>query len=109
MSTVEIITPISPDEIMDNLDKIIPQYVILSVNDLLKQRFRDTGGVKMTVNEVVAKIQSRHNISKQSLLDNKYLDFEPLYRDNGWVVEFEKPDRDQSFDSYYYFTKKKVK
>lgn len=107
MSTIKIVTPISPDEIMDNLDKIIPQYVIQSVNDILKQRFRGDSGVKMTVNELVTKIQTKKNISKQTILDEKYLDFEPLYRDNGWVVEFNTPSRDESYESYYFFTKNK--
>lgn len=100
------ITPVSPDEIMDNLVDIIPSYIIESVNDFLKLRYRNTGGVKITVDELIDKIHTKKQISRNQLFDDKLLDFESLYRDNGWVVTFKKPDRDENFSQYYYFEKK---
>ena len=48
------------------------------------------------------------SIDREIYLKNQYekkqLDFEDLYRDAGWKVTYNTPDRDQSFKEYFKFT-----
>ena len=45
--------------------------------------------------------------ARQELFDNHYLDIEPAYRNAGWKVEFDKPGYNETYDSYFVFSKKK--
>jgi hypothetical protein len=38
--SVKLVKPITPEEIMDNLGKIIPSVVFEAVNYLLKEKYR---------------------------------------------------------------------
>lgn len=102
----KIAKPISPQEIMDNLDKIIPSEVIESVNELLQERYRNTGSVTILKEELISKIHTKIDVSRQELFDKKWMDFESLYYDNGWVVKYHSPDRGESFNEYFSFSKR---
>lgn len=100
------VKPISPKDIMDNLETIIPSIVIESVNRLLKDKYRGTGSVSIKqdeiINEIIANYGSR--LSRQEIFDKKWLDFESLYRKNGWKVEYDKPAYNENYDAYFKFS-----
>lgn len=102
----EIVKPISPKDIMDNLDKIIPSAVIESINEFLKERFRNTGSVIIKKDELITRIKTKIGVGRQEIIDNKWLDFESLYYENGWVVKYESPDRDENFEQRFTFSKR---
>tara|TARA_R110000772_G_scaffold101997_2_gene202595 strand:+ start:128 stop:472 length:345 start_codon:yes stop_codon:yes gene_type:complete len=112
---IGIVKPISPDEIMDNLESIIPSFVIEAVNNLLKDKYR--GGrtsikAKDIIEEAlrlsVLKVDSV-KVTREMIYDKKWMDFETIYRANGWKVSFEKSTYgDTNFDSYYEFLPKKI-
>lgn len=103
----KIVVPIKPNEILDNLEKIIPQPVFEAINALLSEQYRG-GSVTITLKDIVAKIATiDRTLTKDILFSNKYLDFEKVYRDNGWVVSYEQSGYgDSNFDSYYTFKAK---
>jgi hypothetical protein len=102
------IKPITPKEIEDNLVDIFPDAVIQAFNALIKENYKVNGETTFTLQDVkktIKLIDPKVNITK--LIDNGKLDVEPLYRQYGWEVEYESPDRDESFDEYFSFKKKK--
>lgn len=105
----KIIKPIKPEEIVQNLDKLIPSVVIESVNELLMKKFRNTGSVKILQKEIIELVISKDNsLTRTKIYDDKMMDFEELYRQNGWVVKYDSPSYgDNDFDSYFMFSKSK--
>lgn len=99
--------PISPNEIMSNLDKIIPPVVITAINNLLKKKFRGSK-TKIEQNEIISEIISLDNaITRDEIFDNKWLDFEEIYSKNGWDVKYNKINfYDDSPRSYFLFEPK---
>jgi hypothetical protein len=99
------VKPLSPKDLKKNLDKAIPSFVITAVNKLLKKDFRG-GEVIIMKKDLMSEIKKIKEISDNELYDNKWLDFEPIFRKNGWNVTFESPDRGESFDDYFKFKPK---
>lgn len=97
---------ISPDEIMNNLEEIIPEAVIQAVNDLLKEKYRGSEA-SITINELITRICKIDNsLNEHIIYKNKYLDFESIFRQKGWNVVFNSPCRDENFKPYFIFSKK---
>lgn len=100
------IKPISPKEIMENLDEIIPDAVIQAVNELLKEKYR---GSEVTIKQkdIVSRAVSIDNKLAGKIIENKYLDFESLYEKSGWKVSYDKPGYNESYDAFFKFSPKK--
>lgn len=106
MSTVILTAPIKPQEIIENLDKIIPQVVIKAVNELLKEQYRGQA-VTIKQKDIVARIQLfDSSLTNEVINKKKYLDFEKLYRDNGWSVSYDGPGFNESYDATFTFKAK---
>ncbi len=101
------VKPLSPSDLKDNLEKNLPKEVIDSVNEILSEKYRGSGSVTFKSKEVIAKISAKMELTKETIYEKKYLDFEPLFRKYGWIVRYEQPCRDENFDAYYEFTPKK--
>ena len=99
------VTPLSPKDLKDSVDKAIPSFVITAVNKLLKKDFRNSE-VIIKKKDLIIEIKKIKEVTNEELYDNKWLDFEPIFRKNGWNVAFESPDRDESFDDYFKFKPK---
>ena len=101
--------PITPQECSAQMGSHIPEFVIDSVNALLKKKYC-LGRATFTQDEIIAEIQKRgDSISREQIFDSKWLDFEPLYRRSGWDVEFDKPAYCETYDANWKFTKKQPK
>ncbi len=98
--------PIRPDEILDDLINIIPSVVIESVNKLLKEKYRGES-VVITQDAIVNEIIANSNLTRNEISEKKYLDFEKLYNDNGWIVGYDKPAYDENYPATFKFTKRK--
>lgn len=102
----EVVKPISPSDIIENLDKIIPSVVIQAVNNLLKKEFRGSSATILQ-NEIINEIiRLDGSYTKDMIFDNKMLDFEEIYRKNGWLVEYDKPGYNESYAHKFIFKKK---
>lgn len=103
----EEIKPISPNEIMDNLKTIIPSVVIQAVNNLLKLKYRgnDVSIKQKDIMEEILRLDE--SMTSNVIYDNRYMDFESIYRENGWNVVYDKPGYGENYDAYFKFSKKK--
>ncbi len=98
------VKPLGPDEIVYD----IPDFVIEAINTLLKKKFR---GKECTIkaNDIIAegRKNGRGDTNKDWFAE-KWMDFENLYREQGWSVKYDQPCYgDSDFEAYYTFTPKK--
>ena len=105
-----MVKPISPKEIKAVKDLSIPDEVISAVNTLLVQAWDGTRAI-IKLNAIIALAITNFSISNESmtrekLFETNALDFESLFRKEGWTVIFDKPSWDESYDAYFKFTKK---
>jgi hypothetical protein len=100
--------PIKPTDISPELENIIPDVVIQAVNALLKDKY--TGGLgSFTIkqDEIISKIRGLDgSLTRNEIFEKKMLNFEPLYRKNGWSVKYDKPAWDENYEPYFEFTPK---
>lgn len=103
MSTI---TPLTPEEVMNKRGREIPSVVITAVNNLLTKNF--TGGsVSIKQDSVIEEIMRLDsNITRAQINDNKWLDFEPIFRSYGWEVDYDKPSFNETYDSIFKFKPK---
>ena len=93
---------------MDNLENIIPQSIILAVNELLTEKYRGTGEVSIKQKDIIERVLSIDDtLTKNIIFEKKYMDFEDLYRKSGWSVSYDKPSYDENYDAYFIFNKNK--
>ena len=59
-------------------------------------------------NEAVEFIKFLTGASKDTIIQNHWLDVEPLYRENGYEVTYHESQGNESFPSYYEFRKKSL-
>lgn len=105
-----MIKPVSPDEVVTLKARLLPDYVIEGVNECIAENYLG-GKAHFTQNDVIAKILSKAavagiGITRQQLFGNKYLDFEDIYRQNGWQVEYDKPAYNESYEANFTFRRK---
>jgi hypothetical protein len=102
------IKPITPNEIVENLDKIIPKAIIEAVNQLLTEKYRGNGEVTIKQKDIIERACSLDDtLTSDIVFKNKYLDFEDLYRKNGWKVSYDKPAYNETYEPYFKFEAKK--
>lgn len=101
------IKPITPEEARNNKKLAIPDEVIQVVNELL---VRELNGSYATLyeDEIVAEVLKRMpHLTRESVFKNKYLDFEPLFRESGWDVKYDSPGFNESYLAHYVFNVKR--
>lgn len=79
----------------------IPASIITAVNELLIKNFNADGTtiifVKDILNLVCSEDENSGKPTRNEVYDNRWLDFEPIYRCNGWRVSFHKLDDGTQF------------
>lgn len=100
------IAPLRPEEIIKDLDTIIPSPIILAINNLLKLSYRH-GSAKIKLKDIIAEaIRLDDKLTETEMYEKKWLDFENLFEAYGWIVTYDKPGYDETYDSYFIFKKK---
>lgn len=100
--------PISPDVAKLKFYDNIPDIIIDAVNALIIKNYNpNTNSSTVKKKDIVNAVIGDDDIKESTIYDNHWLDFEPLYRAEGWDVEFDSPDWDEHYDSFYKFSIKK--
>jgi hypothetical protein len=110
------------DKIMDNKPistncaeeehlKRIPPFVLTAVNRLLAEKFNDSSITirQDVVIELATEIAAENSIAvtRDEFFNNHWLDFEKIYRKEGWEVVYNKPFYYETFSAFWVFKKKR--
>lgn len=109
-----MIRPFSPDQALANKKEAIPPFVIEAVNTLLTKKFNGVS-CSITQKEVIELAEQIALTNKtmpdwaspQSFFDEHWLDFEPIFREVGWKVEYDKPGWDETYEPFWKFERSK--
>lgn len=106
------IKPITPQEVEEARKNDIPSFVIEAVNKLLKKKWDGQKAI-ITQDEIISEMKPSNVLGLENgirfrgaVFSNHWLDFEDLYRESGWKVEYDKPSYSESYKAYFKFTKK---
>lgn len=103
-----MIEPIKPSDIPVAKLYAIPESVIQVVNDILARRFVSSGGrVIIKQKEIVNELVANHGLTASHIYSNDYLNFEEIYRANGWRVKYDKPAYCENYDAFFEFAPEK--
>jgi hypothetical protein len=97
---------ISPHELNNAVvDAVqIPDGVIEAINELLiKNGSRNP--ITLMQSDVLVAITKKMRVTKKTVFDNRWLDFEQLYRKAGWVVSYDAPGYCETYEESWKFTK----
>lgn len=97
--------PITPKDANTKRLELIPDVVFEAVNELIVEQIGSSQSVTLTQTEVVNRILSKSDISRNVIFDKHYLDFEEVYTDAGWKVTFDKAAYYETCDSTWRFVK----
>lgn len=100
--------PFSPTEVAKKAGNNIPAYVIEAVNNLLVKGYRPHGEIVLAQCDIIKEIRrvSREPIKSDILFDNGWMDFEPVFRKEGWRVTYDQPGYNETYEPTYKFSKK---
>jgi hypothetical protein len=109
---VKEIKPITPQEVEEARKDDIPSFVIEAVNKLLKKKWDGKKAI-ITQDEIISEMKSSNVLGlengarfRAAVFSNHWLDFEKIYEESGWKVEYDKPSYYESYKAYFKFIKK---
>lgn len=101
-----MIKPYSPSDVYkESINKKIaniPDFVIEAVNEILALKY-EGDEISFNQDEVIEEIQKRVDIERHEIFHNKYLDFEEVFRKEGWEVSYHKGAYYETFTPYFIF------
>lgn len=97
------VLPISPDEIVERRLETIPPQVIETFNRFIGERALN-GYATVYQDEVVTSLEEQ-GMNRGEIFSRHWLDVEPLYREAGWKVEYDKPGYNETYRPYFKFKK----
>lgn len=100
--------PISPDEILSVRESLIPDDVFVIFNDFIAKNW-DGHQAMIMQDVVVGAIAGALDVSRDHVYSQHWVDVEDHCRKAGWVVDYDKPGYNESYEAYFVFKKKKVK
>lgn len=112
-----MVKPIKASEVIQAKLQTIPNEVLEAFNELIVKNF---DGYQSTIKQneaislIIAKTRSEESSMndwypekiKKHIYDNHWLDIEDIYRKEGWLVEFDKCGFNETYESFWTFTKK---
>ena len=94
------VKPVTPDEV--DKGRVIPDFVIQAFNEEISKVW-DGDCATVFQEDVTANIRTKCN----TRWEQWWLDVEPLYRQNGWKVVYDKPGFNEIGRASYTFTRDK--
>lgn len=104
------VKPITPNEVIELKGELIPDAVIKAFNALIAENWDGTSS-EFPQNKVVAKIktlyrESGNKISSEQIFEKRYLDIEGIYKKSGWLVDYDKPGFNESYEPVFTFKRR---
>lgn len=108
-----MVKPISPSEIVGKKKTLFPDEVIEAFNELIAKDFLN-GESRVNQEDAVDLIMQKmmangKEVTRNQIFKMSWLDIEDIYRQEGWVVEYNKPVyyAGEDFEPHWIFTKGK--
>ena len=98
--------PIRPEDIKELKLNFIPEEVIEIFNEAIVEKWN---GKSATINQnyIVDKIKEKLEINPEDIFRKHYLDVEEIFRDAGWVVNYDKPAYNETYQATFEFKKRR--
>jgi hypothetical protein len=96
--------PITPHEVVTSRQLSLPDVVFEVFNTAISDAWNGSLSTVMQ-KPVAAMIASRLDISTDEVYKRGYMDVEPIYRNAGWKVKYEKPGYNESGEAFFEFSK----
>lgn len=113
------VKPISPKVLIEarkNPD-LFPPEIIEAFNDLIAKKFNGNEArvdQKEALELALAKMKSKDpsldtDKYRKDIFNNGWFDIEPLFREQGWEVHYDKPGYNESYEAFFVFSTKRKK
>ncbi len=108
------IEPLSPNNVTTRKQSIIPDVVIECFNELIAQNYGDDSSTfkQIEVADLIClkmRQQGHPDFNNRVIYDKHWLDVESIYRGKGWIVEYDKPGFNESYDATFTFKRRRKK
>lgn len=105
------VKPLSFQEVYEKTRTFIPDEIIESINELILDNYDcEDESATIGVSEIIEMVNNKKSLPysyrKEHFEDNNWFCFGYLYEENGWDVQFIQPDSNETFEPYFYFTRK---
>ncbi len=108
--------PITPLEVVQVKRETLPDEVIKAFNDMITETWSD-GSSCFKQDDVVKKMIGLLKASdeysqfltariREMIFDKHWLDVEPIFREAGWIVKYDKPGYNESYSATFEFKRK---
>ena len=97
----------TPSDARREAHKNIPDFVIKAFNELLAENWNEKE-IKLEQYNIVERILAHADgsILRSDIFKKNWLDVEPIYENNGWIVKFVKNPYYDYDHNYFLFTPK---
>jgi hypothetical protein len=95
-----LVRPVAPSEVVDLQREQIPSAVIATVNSMIAEQ--GGGYVILRQKDIQARLQEA-GLDVAEIYEKGWLNFEDLYRQAGWEVEYDKPGYNETYDANFVF------
>lgn len=102
---------ITPGQVVDAKENQIPDEVFAAFDELIAKNFNQ-GYATVMQNQVLLlalkklKAAGHRRMTRDLIFENHWLDVETIYRKRGWVVEYDKPGYNETYEASFKFKKK---
>lgn len=97
--------PISPDEVPDKQIVSLPAEVFATFDELIVEAW-DGRVAKVLQSVAVDKISAKLRCTRETVFNRGWLNIEAAYRSVGWVVEYDKPGYNETYEASFLFKKR---
>lgn len=103
-----MVKPLAPADVGYAQAELFPDFVIETWNTVIAKHWSGTQS-RIEQDDIILELiaASPMLVDRGDVFARHWLDIEDLYRAEGWVVEYDKPAYNESYDPYFVF--KKVK
>lgn len=100
--------PLSPSDVESAKAKTIPPQIIETANALIAERWNGREAT-FTLHELGKRARDKLGMDPKTDFEDGHLDIEPIFRKAGWVVEFDRPGYNETYDARFTFRKRKTR
>jgi len=106
--------PITPEEVVEKQEQIIPEEVFQAFNNLIAKNWngsRSTFKKEDAIQEILKTPPKLLTCKppagkRQTIISERWLDIETVYRSAGWKVVYDAPGYNENYDATFEFSKK---